>query len=148
MPIETVKILVLETDDPHPETKNERGSFGDIFNHLFRNAGERHSPPLGVDLDKHFVVEDPDHGHDGHVPRLEEIPGDVRAILITGSMYDAHGQDEWICKLRTLVREIWTKRPEVKFSGVCFGHQLLARTLGAKVEPTPGKKWVGHSALN
>ncbi|KAK4631087.1 Putative glutamine amidotransferase-like protein [Fulvia fulva] len=144
-----VKILVLETDEPHPDTQHEKGSFADIFNHLFTKAGQSHDPPLGVELDQHFVVDDPEHNHHGHVPHASEIPEDVHAILITGSMYDAHGDDPWIVQLRELVKNLWTTRPEIKFSGVCFGHQLLARTLGAKVEPTPGERWeLSHTSMD
>ena len=34
------------------------------------------------------------------------------------------------------------------FSGVCFGHQLLCRLLGAKVAPAPSGDWeLGHSKI-
>lgn len=34
------------------------------------------------------------------------------------------------------------------FSGVCFGHQLLCRLLGAKVAPAPSGDWeLGHSEV-
>lgn len=29
----------------------------------------------------------------------------------------------------------------MRFSGVCFGHQILCRTLGGTVEPSEGKEW-------
>jgi GMP synthase-like glutamine amidotransferase len=35
------------------------------------------------------------------------------------------------------------------FSGVCFGHQILCRTLGGKVGPAPSGDWeLGHSKLS
>jgi hypothetical protein len=58
-PRETVKMLVLETDETHPDTMKERGGFGSVFRELFTNAGNKHDPPLGVELDMHFVVDDP-----------------------------------------------------------------------------------------
>ncbi|GAB1732216.1 hypothetical protein NU195Hw_g8001t1 [Hortaea werneckii] len=141
MSTETVKMLVLETDSPHPHTLQERGSFGQVFSHVFKTAGQNHDPPLGIDVDMHYVVDDPAKGKHGHVPKFEDIPGDVRAVLITGSLYDAHGNDPWIQDLRSLITDLWRTRPGMKFSGICFGHQLLGRVLGAKVEPTPGRKW-------
>lgn len=144
-----VRILVLETDEPHPETQDRRGDFGDIFRQLFTKAGENHDPPLGIEVEIHYVVDDPEHDHHGHVPEASEIPQDITAILITGSMYDAHGDDPWIQTLRSLIKELWRTRPSMKFSGVCFGHQLLNRTLGSKVEPTPGGKWeLAHTSMN
>lgn len=37
--------------------------------------------------------------------------------------------------------ELWTKRPDILFSGVCFGHQLLCRMLGSTVEPVDSGEW-------
>ncbi|KAI5356633.1 putative glutamine amidotransferase domain containing protein ChyE [Septoria linicola] len=146
---ETVKMLVLETDETHPKTMKESGDFGQIINRFFTEAGENHDPPLGIETDMHFVVEAPENGHEGHVPKASEIPEDVHAILITGSMYDAHSDEGWVQKLRDLVTELWQTRPDMKFAGICFGHQLLARTLGAEVESTPGEKWeLAHTEMD
>lgn len=36
----------------------------------------------------------------------------------------------------------------MRFSGVCFGHQILCRMLGSKVEPTSGEEWeLAHSQV-
>ena len=44
--------------------------------------------------------------------------------------------------------ELWVKRPNFTFTGVCFGHQLLARLLGAPVEPSPRGDWeLGHCSI-
>lgn len=37
----------------------------------------------------------------------------------------------------------------MKFSGVCFGHQLLSRLLGATVEPHPSGAWeLAHTTMD
>lgn len=145
----SVKMLVLETDEPHPDTQDAKGSFGDIFNQLFTDAGKEHDPPLGIETIMRYIVDDPDKDHHGHVPYVSEIGEDITAILITGSVYDAHGNDKWILTLIELLGALWTERPDVKLSGVCFGHQILARTLGAKVEPTPGGDWeLAHTKMD
>jgi len=138
---DAVHILVLETDEPHPETKDRKGSFGAIFHDLFTKAGAAHKPPLKVSTSEHYVVDDPDNQKYGNVPKASEIPESVRAICLTGSMYDAHGNEPWVLKLVELLTELWKTRPNIRFSGICFGHQILARTLGSKVEPTEGKGW-------
>lgn len=92
-------MLVLETDEPHPETHERKGSFGQIFDSLFKKAGDAHDPPLGVETVMRFIVEN----EGGTIPKFEEFE-DVKAVLITGSMYDAHGDDEWILKLMKLLK--------------------------------------------
>jgi len=127
-------MLVLETDEAHPDDHNEQGSFGQVLDKLFKTAGDNHDPPLGVETTMRFVVEDKEH-REGSVPMLEELEG-VHAVLITGSTYDAHGDEGWILKLLELLRgvlrrayaamltshfslindvEIWTKRPTSSF---------------------------------
>jgi GMP synthase-like glutamine amidotransferase len=93
-------MLVLETDEPHPDTQMERGSFGDILNQLLVEAGEAHSPKLAIETAMQYIVEP----EGGQIPEKEEITDDIHAILITGSEWDAHGDDEWIHKLMDLIR--------------------------------------------
>lgn len=146
---ESINMLVLETDEPHPETADRKGSFGDIFHDLFTKAGAEHDPPLSVKTSMHYIVDDPDNDKHGNVPTASEIPKNVHAILITGSVYDAHGDDKWVLQLLDLLRELWKTRPDILFSGVCFGHQILSRTLGASVEPTPGGRWeLAHTDMD
>ncbi|ETN36303.1 uncharacterized protein HMPREF1541_08580 [Cyphellophora europaea CBS 101466] len=143
-----VHMLVLETDEPHPETRDRKGSFGDIFHNLFNEAGHTHDPPLKITTSMHYVVDDPANNHHGHVPKLSDIPVSTRAILLTGSMYDAHSSEPWVLQLLDLLTQLWQSRPAMKFSGVCFGHQLLSRMLGARVEPHPSGKWeLAHTAM-
>ncbi|KEF63117.1 uncharacterized protein A1O9_01093 [Exophiala aquamarina CBS 119918] len=144
---DVVRMLILETDEPHPNTMATKGSFGEILDNLFTEAGIKHDPPLGIETDMHYVVEDGTENA-GHVPTIEEIPGDTTAVLVTGSMYDAHGNDEWILKLVKLLQDLWQQRPQMRFSGVCFGHQLLCRMLGGKVGPHPENDWeLAHTKI-
>lgn len=89
-----VRIIVLETDEAHPDTHEEKGSFGEILHGHFQHAGAEHTPALAVDTEIRFVVED----KGGTVPRFEEFEG-YQGVLITGSMYDAHSDTPWILKL-------------------------------------------------
>lgn len=140
-----VRMLVLETDEPHPETIRRRGTYGAIFDELFTKAGSSHSPPLEIETTMTYVVED----DGGAVPAVSDISDDVHAILVTGSMYDAHGDDSWILKLLELLRALWTQRPDIRLSGICFGHQILCRALGSAVQPTPGGRWeLAHTKVH
>jgi GMP synthase-like glutamine amidotransferase len=47
-----------------------------------------------------------------------------------------------------LLQELWKTRPAMRFSGVCFGHQILCRMLGSSVEPTSSGEWeLAHTPL-
>ncbi|KAK1991878.1 GMP synthase [Colletotrichum falcatum] len=131
-----VRMIVLETDEPHPDTHADKGSFGEILHSHFQRAGAEHDPPLGIDTDQRFVVEE----KGGTVPEFDEFD-DYRAVLITGSMYDAHGDDPWILKLLDVLKELWQRRPDLRLGGVCFGHQLLSRMLGAEIAQAPSQDW-------
>lgn len=61
--------------------------------------------------------------------------GDFDAFILTGSRHDAFGDAPWIVELRARVRALVdARRPVV---GICFGHQLLAHCLGARVARAP-----------
>ncbi|EWG49621.1 hypothetical protein FVEG_09101 [Fusarium verticillioides 7600] len=140
---QVVKVFVLETDTPHPDTQTERGSFGEILHRHFSEAGSKHHPPLGVETEQVFAVTE----EGGRMPKVEEFEG-YDGLLITGSMYDAHGDNQWIHDLLHLLKQLWTKRPDFHFTGVCFGHQVLSRLLGGKVGPSPTNDWeLGHNAI-
>ncbi|OAL44092.1 class I glutamine amidotransferase-like protein [Pyrenochaeta sp. DS3sAY3a] len=140
-----VRMLVLETDEPHPDTQKEKGSFGVVLNELLRKAGEEHDPSLGIETVMQYVVEP----EGGKVPSAEDIGDEIHAILITGSCWDAHGDDEWILKLMAFIRHIWTHRSDIRFTGICFGHQILCRSLGSRVAPSPTGEWeLSHSHVH
>ncbi|EJT78281.1 hypothetical protein GGTG_03383 [Gaeumannomyces tritici R3-111a-1] len=143
-PTPVVRMMVLETDEPHPKSKGRRGTYGEILRRHFESAGADHDPPLGVQTDTRFVVTD----KGGKVPTYDEL-NDFHAVLITGSMYDAHGSNEWITQLVGLLTDVWRRRPDMRFSGVCFGHQILNRILGSTVAPAPSQDWeLGHCRIN
>jgi GMP synthase-like glutamine amidotransferase len=144
-----VHILVLETDEPHPDTQREKGSFGSILHSLLNQAGTEHSPPLKVTTSMHYVVYDPANRAYGRVPHAHEIPPTTHAILLTGSVYDAHSNEPWVLQLLHLLDKLWRSRPDMLFSGVCFGHQILARLLGGDITPHPDGKWeLSHTQLD
>ena len=99
-----VRLMVLETDEPHPHTQNEKGSFGEILHHHMTKAGDDHNPPLGIETDQVYIVTEKHHGR---LPKIEEFDG-FDGLLITGSMYDAHANNQWILDLLDLLKRVST----------------------------------------
>jgi len=57
---------------------------------------------------------------------------DCDAWLVTGSPCSAYDNYTWIATLSEFTREV--SRLERPMVGICFGHQLIARSLGGRVE--------------
>ncbi len=53
------------------------------------------------------------------------------AFIITGSKYSVYDQIDWIISLKKYIHEIVSLKMPVL--GICFGHQILAESLGGKV---------------
>lgn len=44
--------------------------------------------------------------------------------------------------------DLWIHRPDIRFTGICFGHQILCRTLGSTVAPEANGQWeLSHSPI-
>jgi GMP synthase-like glutamine amidotransferase len=72
------------------------------------------------------------------------IPADPRtcdAWITTGSRASVYDDKEWIDATATFIRKVADS--DHPFVGICFGHQLLAQTLGAEVKRAPRGWGVG-----
>ncbi|XP_043694052.1 gamma-glutamyl peptidase 3-like [Telopea speciosissima] len=67
---------------------------------------------------------------DGEFPDMDELHK-YHGFVISGSPYDAYGNEMWILKLCFLLQTL--DAMEKKVLGICFGHQVLCRALGGKV---------------
>jgi len=61
--------------------------------------------------------------------------GQYDGVIISGSVASVYEDLPWIRKLLTWVADVFDTRPEVRFLGFCFGHQVIAQALGGVVAP-------------
>ncbi|OWM89978.1 hypothetical protein CDL15_Pgr012615 [Punica granatum] len=95
--------------------KKVYGGYFNVFVSAFAEEGER--------WDLFRVVE-------GEFPEMSELDK-YDGFVVSGSPYDAYGNDYWILKLCFLLQTLYAM--EKKVLGICFGHQVLCRALGGKV---------------
>ncbi|KAL2361699.1 hypothetical protein RJZ56_005412 [Blastomyces dermatitidis] len=125
-----LRIAVLECDVPLDQTKSKYKDYSGVFEDLFcssaklLNQPDKLDPATGLEISKWDVVEGDKY------PNLE----DVDAVLITGSRHNSYDDIPWINRLVEFTSKVLAQ-DRVRIIGVCFGHQILGRALGAKVGP-------------
>ncbi|XP_058113956.1 gamma-glutamyl peptidase 3-like [Magnolia sinica] len=97
--------------------------YGGYFNVFVGAFGEE-----GQTWDLYRVVE-------GEFPNMEELDK-YHGFVVSGSPYDAYGNDMWILKLCYLLQILDAMQKKVL--GICFGHQVLCRALGGRVGKADG----------
>ncbi|KAL2190027.1 class I glutamine amidotransferase-like protein [Thermothelomyces heterothallicus CBS 203.75] len=121
-----LRLAILEADTPVPAANERYKGYLGVFRHLFARAISPAPLESVLTLTGHDVVHNPSSAY----PDLDEVD----AILITGSKYNAFDNDDWIVTLVEYVRKALLRQDRpVKVVGVCFGHQIVARALGALV---------------
>jgi GMP synthase-like glutamine amidotransferase len=68
------------------------------------------------------------------------------AVVLTGSKADSFSDASWVVELRARVTGLLAQKK--KMLGICFGHQLIALCLGAKVGRAPQGWGIGRMAYN
>lgn len=116
-----MKIGILETGRP-PEGLEAHGSYASMFERLLGPEYEYVVYPVIDDV-------------------FPEAVDSVDAWLVTGSRFGAYDTDPWIRRLEAFLRAAMAAG--VPIVGICFGHQLLAQALGAKVEKAEAGWGVG-----
>ncbi|KAF5687345.1 anthranilate synthase component II [Fusarium denticulatum] len=128
----TYRIAVLECDAPFPSVNEKRGSYGDIFRDLLTKGLKNEAlgdkgKDVSLDVSKWDVVTAKEY------PNIEDVDG----FLLTGSKHTSFADDPWILKLVEFVKKVYTTT-EKPIVGICFGHQIIGRALGANVAVSPG----------
>jgi len=108
---------ILKLDSLGPEIAASGNDYESVYARLVRGGG--YDGPL-AHYETRYADEYPD-------------VGDGDAVLLGGSRLDAFASDAFTLKLVAFVRDLLA-RPSIKLVGVCYGHQIIARALGAPVE--------------
>ncbi|KAK6357538.1 hypothetical protein TWF718_001847 [Orbilia javanica] len=129
MPRKQLTLAVLECDQPLDDARIERGGHTGVWTALFADAADAQ----GISRERINVI---GYNAEEGVPSLgnyknNEGGGGFDAVLISGSRYNAWGDDKWIVELVGFVREC--VEIGVPVIGICFGHQIVGRALGAEV---------------
>lgn len=115
-----MKLGVLNACTPAEEVEFDGSEF-ESFRHFF-NLIEHN-----LELIEYRITE-------GEFPAVDECD----AYLITGSPKGVYDNEPWIAELADFIHAV--RAQETKLVGVCFGHQMLAHTLGGHAEKST-KGW-------
>ena len=109
-----MKIGILQSGHSPDALIEKTGDYGDLFTAMLADDD--------LSFEVFSVV-------DGIFPFGPEA---AEGWLITGSRYGAYENHDWIPPLEDLIRAIHARA--LPLIGVCFGHQIIAQSLGGTVE--------------
>lgn len=115
-------IGILQCDSVKPKFRTQFENYPEMFQSLFKK----------IDPSLEFIVYDVEHGV------YPENIDDCDAYITTGSKASVYDNEPWITSLEEFI--ILLNKQNKKLVAVCFGHQLVAQTLGGKTEKS-GKGW-------
>ncbi|KAI0469595.1 putative class I glutamine amidotransferase [Xylaria cf. heliscus] len=126
-----IRLAILEADTPVPGIKAKYQSYHGVFAHMFKRACAALPNPVPLEsqltLSAHDIVNDLTAYPD---------PDSIDAILITGSKYNSFDNDEWILRLVEFTKSC-LEGGRIRVIGICYGHQIIARALGAELDRNP-----------
>lgn len=129
-----MKIGILDAEQLKPSIIQKYGSYTDQFIHLLS--------PLQSKLSNSLSFSSYDVFNCKYPTSMDECD----AYIITGSQYSAYDDLAWIKQLEEYIRLL--HQDKKKLVGICFGHQLIAQSLGGKVEKN-NKGWeIGITATH
>jgi GMP synthase-like glutamine amidotransferase len=143
MPPLPLRIAILECDTLSGGMKANYGNYTGLYSALLRAGADCLARPClsstsGLAL----------YGFDVVGQQVYPSLADIDAVLLSGSRHNAFTDDEWIVKLVQFTRRVLEEQDRVRVVGVCFGHQIIGRALGAKIGRSPGGWEVSVTAVD
>ncbi|KAL8831096.1 MAG: hypothetical protein Q9170_005446 [Blastenia crenularia] len=127
-----LRIAILECDTGLPKALVKYKRYGAISSALLEAGAKAAGLEDGrLEVSMWDVVNEA-----GRFPRLEDVDG----VFLTGSKFDSFADTPWTNKLVDFVKSILSQ-DRVKLVGVCFGHQIIGRAMGAKVGRNEDQGW-------
>ena len=123
-----MKIGILCTDDVRPELIKTYGDYPSMFECLLHASN----------VSKTNLLFKTYETHKGEFP---ESIHDEDAFLITGSKLSVYDKIDWINSLEKFIGKLFSSNK--KIVGICFGHQIIAQSLGGKVEKSQNGWQIG-----
>ena len=123
-----MKLCILENDYLDPAIEPTYIGYGTMFVRLLKDTGAT------GEFDIFNTVK-------GEYPESFDA---YDAVLLTGSRTDSFSQEPWVLALREKVEQLLQAKK--KLVGICFGHQLIALILGARVGRAPQGWGAGRMA--
>ncbi|WP_417251653.1 glutamine amidotransferase-related protein [Castellaniella sp.] len=114
-----MNIGILQCDDVAPELQPRHGNYPDMIQTLL----------LAADPRTRFTVY---ACHQGETPSSTDAHD---GWITTGSKCSANDDFDWIRTLSGFMRLLW--QADKPLVGICFGHQLMARSMGGQVVRSP-----------
>ncbi|XP_066910306.1 uncharacterized protein [Clytia hemisphaerica] len=86
------------------------------------------------------------YGVTGSLPDISEFPNYL-GFVISGSHHSVNDPYQWIMNLQNFIIQLdqynkETDNKPVRLFGICFGHQIIAKTFGGLVQPIANNKWI------
>jgi len=124
-----VKIGLLQCDHVMPENRAEFGDYSDFFDTLF----QQHAPEIVLEP---FDVQNNEY---------PEEPNQYAGFIGTGSSASVWENIPWINRFKRFLRDLYHNGN--KFIGICFGHQMIAESLGGRCEKSDRGWGIGVKAV-